>query len=66
MTIQEAIQSGKSFKLKGSDDIILYCSPCSGPFNTLVDCDYFVIDGEFSTSLDLYASQLLSTEWELA
>lgn len=64
VTIQEAIQSGKSFKLEDSDKVIGYYAAGTGSFTELVSCDYFVVDGEFSTSLDLYASELLSDKWE--
>jgi hypothetical protein len=66
MTIQQAILTGKQFKLMGDNEVIQYFVAGTGPFAHELSCDYFVTDGKFlSTSLDLYADELLSNEWEL-
>lgn len=67
MTIQEAIKTKKPFRIKGKDgwEISQWFEGGKGPFKNLVDCDYFTHDGEFSTSIDLYADQVLSNEWEI-
>lgn len=66
MTIQDALKSNKPFKLKGSDEVILYYEASRGPHSdVLINVSYFTIDGDLSTSLDLYASEILSNEWEV-
>jgi len=65
MTIQEAINSKKPFRLKGSDIVTQWFEGGTGPHSNLVDCDYFVSEGIFSTSIDLYASQVTSKCWEI-
>ena len=67
MTIQEAIKSGKPFRLPnyGPGEAIEYFIAGTGPFAEVApSSDYFSIFGTFSTSLDLYASEILSEEWE--
>jgi hypothetical protein len=50
----------------GDNEVIQYFVAGTGPFAHELSCDYFVTDGKFlSTSLDLYADELLSNEWEL-
>lgn len=68
MTLIEAIKTKKKFKRQRRLDSYQYFDAGTGPFNSLVSCDYFVIyeDNEssfFSTSLDLYASDILATDY---
>ena len=66
MTIQEAIRSKLPFRLKGGWETVQYYPAGTGPYSNLViEADYFTTDGELSTSLDLYAFELLSDEWEV-
>lgn len=69
MTIQEAIKSGKKFKRPKHDEASQYFESGTGPYSNDVGCDYFVF-GEgslamFSTSIDLYAEDILADDWEL-
>ena len=65
MKIQEAIKSKKPFKIKDSDIVTQWFEAGTGPRTDLVDCDYFISEGLFSTSIDLYASHVISDEWEI-
>jgi hypothetical protein len=70
MTLQEVLLSGKKFKRSIWDESewIEYFRPGTGPNKDLVGCDYFVLgNGEhiFSTSLDLYAADILAEDWEI-
>lgn len=69
MTIQEAIKSGKKFTRKNQEGGWgCYYNQSTGPFDDLVDCDYFVFCEDniivFSTSIDLYAEDILADDWE--
>jgi hypothetical protein len=68
MKLQEAITSLKPFKRKDSSEWSQWYLGGTGPHKDLVDCDYFVHDfqvhgGSFSTSIDLYASDILADDW---
>lgn len=69
MTLVEALKCGKPFKRKEDDEVIYYYEPGTGPHSDLVGCDYFVFDFKgiknFSTSIDLYASDILADDWEI-
>jgi hypothetical protein len=63
MTLQEAIKSGKAFKRPSSDTWCQHFEAKTGPYSLLVACDYFVDDGNFTTSIDLYGADILATDW---
>ena len=63
MNLLEAIKSGRRFSLKEVYYPIQYFTKGTGPYQYLVDCDYFIICGEFSTSLDLDADEFLAEYW---
>lgn len=66
MTLQEAIKSGKPFRRSGQDEVCQYFKAGEGPYaDKGLKSDYFLIDGEFSTSLDLYQEDILATDWEV-
>jgi hypothetical protein len=44
LTLKEAIFSYKPFKRKGEDMFSQYFKSGTGPYKTLVDCDYFSLD----------------------
>lgn len=63
-TIQECVRSLKPFKTPGYlKAMVQYWQPETGPFKDVLSCDYFTVDGELQTSLDLYADEILSNDW---
>jgi len=60
MNLIEAVQSGRKFSRVEVYEEIQHFKKGTGPYPFLVDCDYFVVDGEFSTSIDLYADEILA------
>ena len=65
MTLQEVLKTKKRFKKQVEDDWIEYYENREGPYGSLVDCGYFVLEGDFSTSLDLYREDILAEDWEI-
>jgi hypothetical protein len=70
MNIQEALLTHKKVKRPSWDNYFIYYQAKTGPFKKLVDCDYFVYYEEgsepmFSTSIDLYADDLLANDFEV-
>lgn len=72
LTLKEAIFSYKPFRRKDGDNYSQYFKSGTGPYKKLVDCDYFSLDfknkakkGSFSTSIDIYATDLLVNDYEL-
>jgi hypothetical protein len=65
MTLQEAVSSLKPFKRKDSLEVAQWYLGGTGPFKDLVECDYFVCEGQFSTGIDLYASDIFADDWIL-
>jgi hypothetical protein len=65
MKLAEAMTSMKPFKRKRSSDWSQWYLGGTGPHKDLVDCDYFVHGGLFSTSIDLYAEDILTDDWEV-
>jgi hypothetical protein len=63
MKIQEAMASLKPFKRPHSDEVSQWFLGGTGPFQNLVECDYFTHGEVFSTSIDLYASDILADDW---
>lgn len=59
MNFLEAMLTRRKFSRVDIYEEIQYFDKNTGPYQHLVGCDYFVIDGEFSTSIDLYADELL-------
>lgn len=59
MNIIEAMLTRKKFSDVNVYEEIQYFDAKTGPYKHFVGCDYFIIDGEFSTSIDLYADELL-------
>ncbi len=59
MNFIEAMLTRKKFSNKLVYEEIQYFDAKTGPYQYLVGCDYFIIDGEFSTSIDLYGDELL-------
>lgn len=71
MTLTEALKTHKKVKRPQWDNSFAYFAPNTGPFQSLVDCDYFVyyeegLEDYFTTSLDLYAADLLADDYILA
>lgn len=65
MNLIEAMKSGKRFKRKNNDKWSQCFEPKTGPHTDLVGCGYFVHDGEFSSSINLYYSDLVADDWEI-
>lgn len=65
MKIAEAMTSNKPFKRPESDEVVQWYLGGTGPFSDLVVCDYFTVNGEFTTDLSLYASDILATDWQI-
>lgn len=65
MTLIEAIKSLKPFKRPHSEEWSCWYLPWTGPFKDLVNCSYFTHDGEFSTSIDLYAEDIAANDYEI-
>lgn len=72
MTLKEVLLTHKPFtRPHWEDKSICYYAPGTGPFKTLVTCDYFVVyesgcEPFFSTSLDLYGDEILAEDYELS
>ena len=71
-SLKEAILSYKPFKRKHGDLYSQYFKAKTGPFKDLVECDYFSHEfesdpskGIFSTSIDLYASDIFEEDYVL-
>ena len=72
MNLKDAILSLKPFKRKNDDSYSQYFKANTGPFKDTVECDYFShgfendpSKGMFSTSIDLYASDITADDYEL-
>lgn len=70
LTLKEAILSYKKFQRKGRDTYSQYFKANTGPKKDLVSCDYFILDfinsldeGTFSTSIDLYTSDITANDY---
>ena len=63
--LTEAILSKKPFRRKGQEEYVQWFEAGDGPHRDLVTCDYFVSDGVFMTSIDLYAEDILADDYEL-
>jgi len=59
MNFIEAMLTRQKFSSVDVYEEIQYFDAKTGPYAYLVDCDYFVVDSEFMTSIDLYADELL-------
>lgn len=72
LNLNEAILSLKKFKRKDNDMFSQYFLAGTGPFKDVLQCDYFSLDfskdsseGTLSTSIDLYAQDILATDYEV-
>jgi len=71
MNLHEAMRTHKYFKRPHWDlSKICWFNAQTGPYSELVSCDYFVIYEygieTFSTSLDLYAEDILANDYILS
>lgn len=73
MTIIQAMTNHLNQKItrpSWSGDYFVYYAPKTGPFQDLVDCDYFVfyedgLEPNFSTSIDLYPEDLMAQDYQI-
>lgn len=61
VNLQEAIRSGMPFTSTEVHEVIQHFTRGTGPFSDLVECDYFVVDGEFELILGLDAEDILGS-----
>lgn len=65
MKLTEVVLSKKPFRRKGQEECTQWFEAGNGPYKEVVACDYFVSDGVFMTSIDLYAEDILADDYEL-
>jgi hypothetical protein len=59
MTLLEAVKSGRKFSSTEVYNPIQYFQKETGPYGHYFTCGYFVVDGEYCTTLDLYDDEIL-------